>query len=189
MLAIDLSTALPEVFLALAATARHAMAGLNKSVPDLIVGHGVLGRLLARLTIAAGAPAPTVWEIDPAKHEEGLVVHTTGWPLDNHTDGGGFLYHAENNQVYLGLIVGLAYRNPHLSPFDEFQQWKQHPRIRHYLEGGTRVAYGARALIKGGPRSRPKMSFPGGLLVGDDAGTLNFARRTRSTCDGIRIND
>ncbi|MEE4163243.1 MAG: electron transfer flavoprotein-ubiquinone oxidoreductase [Woeseiaceae bacterium] len=114
-----------------------------------------------------------VWEIDPAKHREGLVVHTTGWPLDNHTDGGGFLYHAENNQVYLGLIVGLAYKNPHLSPFDEFQRWKLHPKIRQYLDGGERVGYGARAVNKGGLQSLPRLTFPGGMLVGCDAGFLN----------------
>ena len=114
-----------------------------------------------------------VWEIDPAKHQEGLVVHTTGWPLDNHTDGGGFLYHAENNQVYLGLIIGLAYKNPHLSPFDEFQRWKLHPKIRQYLDGGERVGYGARAVNKGGLQSLPRLTFPGGMLVGCDAGFLN----------------
>ncbi|MAT91062.1 MAG: electron transfer flavoprotein-ubiquinone oxidoreductase [Halioglobus sp.] len=117
-----------------------------------------------------------IWDIEPDKHKPGLVIHTTGWPAQKNTASGTYLYHGENNQVYIGYVVPLSYDNPHLSPFDEFQQWKQHPKIRHYLEGGTRVSYGARALIKGGPRSRPKMSFPGGLLVGDDAGTLNFAR-------------
>ncbi len=117
-----------------------------------------------------------IWEIDPAKHQPGLVVHTTGWPAAKNTASGSYMYHADNNQVFLGYVVPLSYSNPHLSPFDEFQQWKQHPKIRNYLEGGTRVTYGARALIKGGSTSRPKMSFPGGLLVGDDAGTLNFAR-------------
>ena len=120
-----------------------------------------------------GLGVKEVWEIDPAKHEEGLVVHTTGWPLDNHTDGGGFLYHAANNQVYLGLIVGLGYRNPYLSPFEEFQRWKQHSKIRQYLEGGKRVSYGARAVNKGGLQSLPKLAFPGGMLVGCDAGFLN----------------
>jgi len=114
-----------------------------------------------------------IWEIEPARHEEGLVVHTLGWPLDNRTEGGGFLYHASNNQVYLGLIVALDYQNPHLSPFHEFQRWKLHPRIRHYLEGGKRISYGARAVNKGGLQSLPKLSFPGGLLVGCDAGFLN----------------
>jgi electron-transferring-flavoprotein dehydrogenase len=114
-----------------------------------------------------------IWEIDPAKHEEGLVVHTMGWPLDNRTEGGGFFYHAENNQVYLGFIVALNYSNPHLSPFHEFQRWKQHPTLRKYLEGGKRIAYGARAVNKGGLQSLPKLSFPGGVLVGCDAGFLN----------------
>ncbi|MEO1245100.1 MAG: electron transfer flavoprotein-ubiquinone oxidoreductase [Pseudomonadota bacterium] len=114
-----------------------------------------------------------IWEIDPEKHEEGLVVHTLGWPLDNRTDGGGFLYHAANNQVFLGLIIGLGYRNPHLAPFEEFQRWKQHPKIRQYLEGGKRVGYGARAVNKGGLQSLPKLTFPGGMLTGCDAGFLN----------------
>ncbi|PCI51182.1 MAG: electron transfer flavoprotein-ubiquinone oxidoreductase [Moraxellaceae bacterium] len=114
-----------------------------------------------------------IWDIDPAKHDEGQVIHTLGWPLKNDTEGGGFLYHAENNQLYLGYIVSLSYSNPHLSPYEEFQRWKQHPKIKAYLEGGTRVTYGARAMIKGGLLSLPKMSFPGGLIAGDNAGTLN----------------
>src|SRR5690606_38254731 len=114
-----------------------------------------------------------IWEIDPARHEEGLVVHTLGWPLDNHTEGGGFVYHAADNQLFLGLIVALNYRNPHLAPFEEFQRWKLHPRIRHYLEGGKRIAYGARAVNKGGWQSLPKLAFPGGMLVGCAAGFLN----------------
>ena len=114
-----------------------------------------------------------IWQIDPARHQEGLVVHTMGWPLDNSTEGGGFFYHAENNQVYLGFIVALNYSNPHLSPFHEFQRWKQHPKLRKYLEGGERIAYGARAVNKGGLQSLPKLSFPGGVLVGCDAGFLN----------------
>jgi electron-transferring-flavoprotein dehydrogenase len=113
------------------------------------------------------------WKIDPAKHEEGLVVHTAGWPLDNHTEGGGFLYHAADNQVFLGLIIALDYSNPHLAPFDEFQRWKLHPKIRQYLEGGERIGYGARAVNKGGLQSLPKLAFPGGMLVGCDAGFLN----------------
>jgi len=117
-----------------------------------------------------------IWEIDAAKHEEGLVMHTAGWPLDNHTDGGGFVYHAANNQVFVGLIVALNYRNPHLSPFDEFQRWKLHPRIRRVLEGGRRIGYGARAVNKGGLQSLPKLVFPGGLLAGCDAGFLNNAK-------------
>lgn len=117
-----------------------------------------------------------IWDIDPAKHEEGLVVHTAGWPLDNDNPGGSFLYHIENNQVVVGLIVDLSYSNPYLSPFDEFQRYKHHPVISQYLQGGTRVAYGARALTKGGLNSLPKMVFPGGALVGCDLGTLNFAK-------------
>jgi len=114
-----------------------------------------------------------VWEIDPAKHEEGLVVHSLGWPLRNDTEGGGFLYHAGNNQVYLGLIIALNYSNPHLDPFGEFQRWKTHPKIRRYLEGAERISYGARAVNKGGLQCLPKTCFPGGLLVGCDAGYLN----------------
>ena len=117
-----------------------------------------------------------IWDIDPAKHEEGLVVHTAGWPLDNDNPGGSFLYHTENNQVAVGMIIDLSYSNPHLSPFDEFQRYKHHPVISQYLEGGTRVAYGARALTKGGLNSLPKMVFPGGALIGCDLGTLNFAK-------------
>jgi len=114
-----------------------------------------------------------IWEIDSEKHQEGLVVHTMGWPLDNRTEGGGFLYHAQNNQVFLGFIVALNYTNPHLSPFHEFQRWKEHPKLRAFLEGGKRIAYGARAVNKGGLQSLPKLSFPGGVLVGCDAGFLN----------------
>ena len=114
-----------------------------------------------------------IWNIDPDKHKEGLIVHTTGWPLDNHTEGGGFLYHAANNKVFVGFIIALSYQNPHLSPFDEFQRWKLHPKIRTYLEGGERTAFGARAVNKGGLQSIPKLAFPGGMLVGCDAGFLN----------------
>jgi electron-transferring-flavoprotein dehydrogenase len=106
-----------------------------------------------------------IWTIDPAKHQEGLVVHTTGWPLDNSTEGGGFLYHAAEHQVFAGYIVALNYRNPYLNPFREFQRWKTHPKIRQYLEGGTRVAYGARAVNKGGLQSLPELAFPGGRPV------------------------
>ena len=114
-----------------------------------------------------------IWEIDPAQHDEGRVLHTLGWPLDSHTEGGGFLYHAADNLVYAGLIVALNYRNPHLSPFHEFQRWKHHPAILRILESGKRVAYGARAVNKGGLQSLPKLSFPGGMLVGCGAGFLN----------------
>ncbi|MCG7534935.1 electron transfer flavoprotein-ubiquinone oxidoreductase [Pseudoalteromonas sp. OOF1S-7] len=117
-----------------------------------------------------------IWQIDPAKHQEGKVVHGTGWPLDHETHGGSFLYHAENNQVVIGLIIDLNYKNPYLSPFDEFQRMKHHPVFKNILEGGERIAYGARAIAKGGFHALPKMHFPGGLLVGCDAGTLNFAK-------------
>jgi electron-transferring-flavoprotein dehydrogenase len=117
-----------------------------------------------------------IWQIDPAKHQEGLVVHTAGWPLDSKTEGGGFLYHAANNQVFLGYIIALNYSNPYLNPFKEFQRWKHHPKISQYLEGAERVSYGARAVNKGGLQSLPKMSFPGGVLAGCEAGTLNGAK-------------
>ena len=116
-----------------------------------------------------------IWDIDPAKHQPGLVVHSAGWPLNDAT-GGSYLYHAEDNQVFVGLIVDLNYSNPYLSPFDEFQQLKHHPVFKQYLEGGKRVSYGARAIAKGGFNSLPKMTFPGGILVGCEAGTLNFAK-------------
>ena len=120
-----------------------------------------------------------IWDIDPAKHEQGLVVHTAGWPLDimgKENTGGSFLYHLENNQVVVGLIIDLSYANPHLSPYEEFQRYKHHPVIKQYLEGGKRIAYGARAICKGGINSMPKMVFPGGALIGCDLGTLNFAK-------------
>ena len=116
-----------------------------------------------------------IWDISPEDHSEGTVMHTMGWP-SNGTISGSYFYHGENNQIYLGYVVPLDYQNPHISPFDEFQEWKQHKDIKRILEKGTRVAYGARALIKGGYQSRPKMSFPGGLIVGDNAGTLNFPK-------------
>ncbi|MDK1286756.1 electron transfer flavoprotein-ubiquinone oxidoreductase [Pseudoalteromonas umbrosa] len=117
-----------------------------------------------------------IWQIDPEKHKEGTVVHGTGWPLDNETHGGSFMYHAENNQVVVGLIIDLNYKNPYLSPFDEFQRMKHHPVFKQTLEGGERISYGARAIAKGGLHALPKMHFPGGLLIGCDAGTLNFAK-------------
>ncbi len=120
-----------------------------------------------------------IWEIDPAKHQPGLVVHTAGWPLDimgTENTGGSFLYHLENNQVVVGLIVDLSYSNTYLSPFDEFQRLKHHPVLKQYLEGGKRISYGARAIAKGGLNSLPKMVFKGGALIGCDLGTLNFAK-------------
>ncbi|WP_100657222.1 electron transfer flavoprotein-ubiquinone oxidoreductase [Alteromonas flava] len=116
-----------------------------------------------------------IWDVPADNHQEGLVVHTAGWPLNDAT-GGSYLYHAENNQILVGLIVDLNYSNPHLSPFDEFQRLKHHPVVAQYLKDGKRVSYGARAIAKGGYNSLPKMTFPGGLLVGCEAGTLNFAK-------------
>lgn len=147
--------------------------------------HGHLGkRLISDFNLREGKDPQhyglgikELWDIDPAKHEPGLVVHTTGWPLsETGSTGGSFLYHLENGQVYVGLITDLSYSNPHLSPFGEFQRLKLHPEIKKYLEGGKRVSYGARALAKGGYNSLPKMSFPGGLLLGCNAGTMNSSK-------------
>jgi len=117
-----------------------------------------------------------IWEIEDKNHEEGMVMHTAGWPLDNSTYGGSFMYHAENKQVFLGYVIGLDYKNPYLSPYDEFQRFKTHPAIRKIVSGGKRISYGARALIEGGLQSLPKMFMPGALLVGCDAGTLNMPK-------------
>ena len=146
---------------------------------------GHLGKqLIARFKLDAGKDPQhygigikEIWEIPAEKHKQGLVVHSAGWPLtESGSAGGGFLYHIENNQVAVGLITDLSYSNPHVSPFEEFQRYKTHPVIRQYLEGGKRTCYGARAITKGGLQSQPKMQFPGGFLIGDDAGTLNFAK-------------
>ncbi|WP_439101492.1 electron transfer flavoprotein-ubiquinone oxidoreductase [Congregibacter sp.] len=118
-----------------------------------------------------------IWEIPPEKHQPGLVVHGLGWPLkESGSSGGAFLYHAEDNQVYIGFITDLNYSNPHVSPYEEFQRWKHHPETLKYLEGGSRLSYGARAIAKGGLNSLPRMQFPGGLLIGCDAGTLNSVK-------------
>lgn len=117
-----------------------------------------------------------LWEVDPAQHKPGTVIHTIGWPLDNKTYGGTFLYHLENNQVAVGFVIGLDYQNPYLSPFDELQRFKQHPTIKPTFIGGRRIAYGARALNEGGFQSIPKLFFPGGLLIGDTAGFLNVPK-------------
>ncbi|SAK73084.1 electron transport protein [Caballeronia pedi] len=117
-----------------------------------------------------------IWEVSPEKHKPGLVMHTAGWPLKNDTYGGSFLYHSDNNQVVVGFVVGLGYKNPYLSPFEEFQRYKTHPQVRKFLDGGKRVSYGARAITAGGLMSLPRVVFPGGALVGDDAGFLNASR-------------
>ena len=115
-----------------------------------------------------------IWEVPDENHDEGLVLHSAGWPLDNNTYGGSFVYHAANNQIYMGYVVGLDYKNPYLSPFEEFQRFKTHPSIKKMIEGGKRISYGARALIEGGVQSLPKMFMPGALLIGCNAGTLNM---------------
>ncbi|MEZ5653873.1 MAG: electron transfer flavoprotein-ubiquinone oxidoreductase [Burkholderiaceae bacterium] len=145
---------------------------------------GHLGKqLIARYDLAKGRDPQSygiglkeLWEIDPAKHKPGLVVHTAGWPLDANTYGGSFLYHLENNQVAVGYVVGLNYANPYLSPFEEFQRYKTHPSIRTFFEGGKRISYGARAITAGGINSLPRTVFPGGALIGCDAGYLNASR-------------
>jgi len=146
--------------------------------------HGHLGKQLTeRYRLREGADPQhygigikEVWKIDSAKHRPGKILHTFGWPLDGSSEGGGFLYHLDGQQVALGFIVGLNYANPHLNPYMEMQRWKLHPKIKPLLEGGTRLAYGARALNKGGWQSLPRMDFPGGLLLGCDAGLLNPAK-------------
>ncbi|WP_280190964.1 electron transfer flavoprotein-ubiquinone oxidoreductase [Delftia sp. PS-11] len=153
---------------------------------------GHLGKqIIAKYQLDAGKDPQTygigikeLWEIDPARHKPGFVMHTAGWPMDSKTYGGSFLYHLDDNKVTLGFITGLDYANPYLSPFEEFQRWKTHPNIRYYLEGdeskgikpGKRLSYGARAITAGGLLSLPKFVFPGGALVGCDAGFLNVSR-------------
>src|SRR3954465_345428 len=145
---------------------------------------GQLGRQLeARYRLREGADPQVygiglkeLWDVKPEKHSAGLVMHTAGWPLDSDTYGGSFLYHQENNQVAVGFVVGLGYSNPYLSPYEEFQRLKTHPAIRDLFAGGKRVAYGARAITAGGLQSLPKLVFPGGALIGDDAGFLNASR-------------
>ncbi|HMV20283.1 MAG TPA: electron transfer flavoprotein-ubiquinone oxidoreductase [Rhodocyclaceae bacterium] len=145
---------------------------------------GHLGKQLeARFRLREGADPQTygiglkeLWEVPAERHSPGLVLHSAGWPLEPDTYGGGFLYHQADNQVAVGFVVGLGYANPYLSPYEEFQRFKTHPRIREFLVGGRRIAYGARALAAGGLQSLPRLTFPGGILVGDDAGFLNAAR-------------
>ena len=117
-----------------------------------------------------------LWEIDPKMSSPGSIIHTTGWPLKPDTYGGSFLYHLDDNKVSIGFVVGLDYKNPYLSPYMEFQRFKHHPDIMKYLEGGRRINYGARALNEGGVQSLPKLTFPGGLLVGCEAGFLNVPK-------------
>ena len=139
--------------------------------------------MLAKMRSNSGSQPQTygigikeLWEIDPAQARPGSVTHTIGWPMDSQTYGGTFLYHLDDNKVAVGMVVGLDYQNPYLSPFEEFQRYKTHPAIRPIFEGGRRIAYGARALSEGGIQSLPKLTFPGGVLVGDAAGFLNVPR-------------
>jgi len=145
---------------------------------------GHLGKqLIARYKLDEGRDPPSfgigikeLWEVDPAKARPGLVIHTSGWPVTDGSFGGGFLYHLEGNKVTLGYVLGLDYANPWMSPFEEMQRWKTHPAIRAHLEGATRVGYGARAINNGTQQTRPKTVFPGGALIGCDAGYMNAAR-------------
>jgi electron-transferring-flavoprotein dehydrogenase len=151
---------------------------------------GHLGRQLeGKLGLRAGSDPQVygigikeLWEVKPERHQPGLVVHTAGWPLDAGTYGGSFLYHMEERLVAVGFVVGLGYSNPYLSPYEEFQRFKTHPAIRGFFEGGRRVCYGARAIASGGLQSLPRLVFPGGALIGDEAGFLNASRIKGSHC-------
>jgi electron-transferring-flavoprotein dehydrogenase len=167
-------------------TARY-QPGIELTAKYTIFAEGCRGhlgkRLEARFKLRDGAAPPVygiglkeLWEVAPDKHVPGLVVHSAGWPLAADTYGGSFLYHLENRQVAVGFVVGLGYRNPYLHPFEEFQRYKTHAAIRGFFQGGRRIAYGARAIAAGGLQSLPRLTFPGGALVGDDAGLLNAAR-------------
>lgn len=152
-----------------------------------LIGEGVRGSLAKELQKKFnlrdgvspqkfGIGIKELWQIDPARHKPGLVVHTQGWPLDSATGGGSFMYHLEDNQVAVGFVIHLSYENPYLSPFDEFQRFKTHPSVRDFFEGGKRISYGARAINEGGLQSIPKLTFPGGALIGCSAGFVNLPR-------------
>tara|TARA_B100001093_G_scaffold383457_1_gene369120 strand:- start:7619 stop:9244 length:1626 start_codon:yes stop_codon:yes gene_type:complete len=161
--------------------------GINIKAKYTILGEGCRGHLgkqvIHKFNLSDGKDPQhygigfkEVWKLKPELHEEGLVIHTNGWPTNVDTPSGSYFYHGENSEAYIGYVIPLDYKNPHLSPFDEFQKWKTHPSIKKYLKGAERLSYGARALIKGGLQSLPKMEFPGGLIVGDNAGTLVFSK-------------
>ncbi|MDE2370827.1 MAG: NAD(P)/FAD-dependent oxidoreductase, partial [Burkholderiales bacterium] len=165
----------------------HFQIGMELHAKYTVFAEGARGhlgkQLIARYDLAHGRNAQTyalgvkeLWEVTPALAKPGLVVHTAGWPMDEQSYGGGFLYHLEGGRVTLGLVTGLDYQNPWMSPFEEMQRWKTHPVIRAHLEGAKRIGYGARAICAGGLLALPKLVFPGGALVGCDAGTLNAAR-------------
>jgi electron-transferring-flavoprotein dehydrogenase len=148
--------------------------GCHGSLTKMLINHFDLRKNSDPQTYALGVKE--IWEVSEEKHHEGHVSHTVGWPLSNDTYGGSFLYHAENKQILLGFVIGLDYKNPYLSPFLEMQRFKTHPEIKKVLEGGRRVSYGARTLVEGGIQSLPKLSFSGGLLIGDSAGFLNVPK-------------
>lgn len=148
--------------------------GCHGSLTKALIAHYDLRRDSDPQTYGLGVKE--IWEIKPEKHKQGLCVHTLGWPLDSRTYGGSWMYHLDNNQVSIGFVVGLDYENPYLSPFEEMQRFKTHPAVKAYLEGGRRIAYGARALVEGGYQSLPKLTFRGGLLIGDTAGFLNVPK-------------
>ena len=163
------------------------MRGMELLSKYVLIGEGARGSLAktlinkfdldkGRSPQKYGIGLKELWEIDPSKHHTGLVQHTLGWPLDDDTGGGSFLYHMDNNQIAVGFVVHLNYKNPYLSPFEEFQRFKTHPAIRPIFEGGKRIAYGARALTEGGWQSVPKLTFPGGALIGCSAGFMNVPR-------------
>jgi electron-transferring-flavoprotein dehydrogenase len=165
----------------------HYQPGIELHAKQTIFAEGCRGSLTKTLfekfRLCDGVDPQTygigikeLWEVEPEKHVPGKVVHTVGWPMDKNTYGGSWLYHLENNQISVGFVIGLDYQNPYLSPFDEFQRFKTHPALRSLLEGGRRIAYGARALSEGGFQSIPKLTFAGGLLVGDTAGFLNVPK-------------
>jgi electron-transferring-flavoprotein dehydrogenase len=165
----------------------HVQPGVELIGKETLFAEGCRGSLtktlFERFDLRAGIDPQTygigikeLWEVEPAKHQPGLVTHTIGWPLDKSTYGGSFLYHLENNQVAVGFVVGLDYRNPFLSPFEEFQRFKTHPAIRPIFEGGRRISYGARALNEGGFQAIPQLDFPGGSIIGCAAGFLNVAK-------------
>ena len=167
-------------------TETHA-PGVELHASYTLFGEGCRGSLtktlIQKFNLDVGSDPQTfgigikeLWEVSADKHNKGSITHTVGWPLDNHTYGGSFIYHLEENQVALGFVIGLDYQNTYLSPFDEFQRFKSHPSIRPILEDGRRISYGARALVEGGFQSLPKLFFPGGALIGDSAGFLNVPK-------------
>ena len=171
----------------MASRARMFERGMELHGKYVLIGEGVRGslakQLIDKFNLASEDSPPKfgigmkeLWEVAPGKHQQGLVQHTLGWPLGAKTDGGSFIYHLENNQVYVGFVVALGYKNPYLSPFQEFQRFKTHPHVAELLDGATRVAYGARAITQGGWQSVPKLTFPGGALIGCSAGFVNVPR-------------